>query len=270
MTTQPTPRYDDPVVLAERVGNCPRPLVLGLDVDGVLAPIVGHANDARLLDGMSEAISAVAALADVHVAVISGRSVDDLERFGFLDDTVVIGSHGMESRGHPMEPLDEGERAILIQLDELATAASHAAGAGAWVERKPASVVLQVRQADDALGNAAIEQLRDAVTLVAGASSKAGSAVLEVFARTGDKGSALVELRDRLDAATTVFVGDDVTDEDAFARLGDTDIAVKVGDTDTIAAHRLADPDTVLQWLRALSQTRQEPQGSAVPPDDAG
>ena len=52
---------------------------------------------------------------------------------------------------------------------------------------------------------------------------------------------------------TTVFVGDDVTDEDAFAHLGPDDIAIKVGDADTIATYRLHDPAAVLAWLRALS-----------------
>ena len=56
--------YDDPADIARLVGACPRPLLVGLDVDGVLAPIVDHADDATLLDGMGAAVSAVAALED--------------------------------------------------------------------------------------------------------------------------------------------------------------------------------------------------------------
>ena len=85
-----------------------------------------------------------------------------------------------------------------------------------------------------------------------GASAKAGSNVLELFTRHADKGTALVAFGARLGAATTVFVGDDITDEDAFARLGAGDIAIKVGDSDTIATHRLRDPAAVLSWLLAL------------------
>ena len=245
--------YDHPAELAELVSSSPRPLLIGLDVDGVLAPLVDHAHDAVLLDGTGDAISAVAGLDDVHVAVVSGRSLDGLAQFGFGPDVHVIGSHGMETRDRPMQQLTDVERTRLATLDDLTVAAAEHAGAGAWIERKPASVVLHVRQADRTLGREALEQLRSDADRVSGATTKAGSNVLELFARHADKGAALVECGSQLGARTTVFVGDDVTDEDAFARLGPGGIAIKVGDADTIASHRLRDPHAVLAWLRALT-----------------
>ncbi len=227
-------------------------MLIGLDVDGVLAPIVAHADDATLLDGMADAVSAVAALDGVHVAVVSGRSLAGLAQFDFGDDVNVIGSHGMETLDHPLAPLTADERARLARLDDAATRAAARAGEGAWVEQKPASVVLHVRQATEASGPAALAELTDEVGRIAGATTKAGSGVLEAFARHADKGTALVELGRRLGVATTVFVGDDVTDEEAFARLSPTDIAIKVGDADTIAPHRLRDPAAVLTFLRSL------------------
>jgi trehalose-phosphatase len=245
--------YDDPVAIARRVADCARPLLLGLDVDGVLAPLVDHADDSVLLDGMSVAVSAVAALDGVHVAVVSGRSLDGLDQFGFGNDVDMIGSHGMETRDHPMNPLSDDERERLATIDALTVEAAERAGDGAWVERKPASVVLHVRAADTERGREAMDRLRTESGKVDGATSKSGSNVLEVFARHADKGTALVALGDELGAATTVFVGDDVTDEEAFARLSPSDVAVKVGDADTIAPHRLADPTAVLAFLRALA-----------------
>ncbi len=245
--------YDDPVDIAHLVAAHPRPLLIGLDVDGVLAPIVAHADDATLLAGMAAAVSAVATLDAVHVAVVSGRSLDGLAQFGFGNDVHVIGSHGMESRDEPMTPLTAGEQARLALLTAAAGAAEERAGEGAWVEHKPASVVLHVRQADDAAGEVALTRLSEAVEAIDGAATKAGSGVLEAFARHADKGTALVALGERLGVATTVFVGDDVTDEDAFAHLGEGDIAIKVGDADTIAPYRLRDPAAVLTWLRSLS-----------------
>ena len=244
--------YDDPADLADHVSSSPRPLVIGLDVDGVLAPLVDHARDAVLLAGTGDAVSAVAGLDDVHVAVISGRSLDGLAQFGFGPDVHVIGSHGMEARDRPMPQLTDVERVRLATLDDLTVAAAEHAGAGAWIERKPASVVLHVRQADRTLGREALDQLRARADGVSGATSKAGSNVLELFTRHADKGAAVVEFASQLGARTTVFVGDDVTDEDAFARLGPGGIAIKVGDADTIAGHRLRDPHAVLTWLRAL------------------
>lgn len=244
--------YDDPADIARLVAVRPRPLLVGLDVDGVLAPIVDHARDAVLLAGMGEAVEAVADLVDVHVAVVSGRSLAGLEQFDFGDDVHVVGSHGMETRHLAMAPLDDHERELLQRIDEAAVAAADRAGAGAWVERKPASVVLHVRMADEAAGRAAIVVLKNSIASIDGATTKAGSGVLEAFARRADKGTALVELGQRLGAATTVFVGDDVTDEDAFARLAPTDVAIKVGDATTTASHRLRDPAAVLVFVRAL------------------
>lgn len=245
--------HDDPEDLARIVLRCPRPLLIGLDVDGVLAPLVDHADDAQLLDGVADAIRAVAALDGVRVAVISGRSIKDLERFGFGHDVDVIGSHGTHTRDRPLAPLDAQEQARLDRLDVLATDAARSAGDGAWVERKPTSVVLHVRQASPPRGRAAVDALAASSAAVEGAITKAGSDVLELIARGGDKGTAIVELRDRLGAATTVFVGDDLTDEDAFARLGASDVAIKVGGAATIAPYRLADPPAVLRWLHLLT-----------------
>ena len=246
-------RYDDPAEIAGRVASRARPLLVGLDVDGVLAPIVDHADDAALLAGMGAAVSAVAALDDVFVAVVSGRSLAGLAQFGFGDDVEMIGSHGMETRDHPMEPLAEDERGLLADLDVAAVTAAERAGAGAWVERKPASVVLHVRQADDSVGTTALAELADVASGLDGATVKAGSGVLEAFARHTDKGTALMALASDLGAATTVFLGDDLTDEEAFAHLSPGDVAIKVGDASTIAPHRLRDPDAVLTFLQALA-----------------
>jgi trehalose-phosphatase len=245
--------YDDPAELAGRVASRPRPLLVGLDVDGVLAPIVDHADDAALLAGMGAAVSAVATLDDVVVAVVSGRSLAGLAQFGFGDDVEMIGSHGMETRDRPMEPLTDDERTLLADLDAAAEAAAARAGAGAWVERKPASVVLHVRQADDSSGAIALHELADVAHGFEGATVKAGSGVLEAFARHADKGTALMTLASDVGTVTTVFLGDDLTDEEAFARLSPGDVAVKVGDTDTIAPHRLRDPGAVLTFLQALA-----------------
>ena len=244
--------YADAAVIARLVADLPRPVLIGLDVDGVLAPIVDHADDAVLLAGIAEAVSTVAELSGVHVAVVSGRSIADLARFGFGTDVDVIGSHGMETREHAMAPLTANESEVLVALDSAASAAAQRAGDGAWVERKPASVVLHVRQADDRTGRLALDEFLGATAQIEGSSTKAGSGVLEAFARHADKGTALLALGTRLGVVTTVFVGADITDEEAFERLGTADLAIKVGAADTMAHYRLRDPDAVLAWLTDL------------------
>jgi trehalose 6-phosphate phosphatase/trehalose 6-phosphate synthase/phosphatase len=63
--------YDDPKWLARQVAEAARPLLVGLDVDGVLAPIVSHAKDASLLTGIAESVTTLAGHDRLHVAAIS-------------------------------------------------------------------------------------------------------------------------------------------------------------------------------------------------------
>jgi trehalose 6-phosphate phosphatase len=77
--------------------------------------------------------------------------------------------------------------------------------------------------------------------------------VLELAVTDADKGSALLRLRGELGAAGVLYLGDDVTDEDAFRALGDDDVTVKVGEGDTAAQHRVPDPEGALAALRRLA-----------------
>lgn len=244
--------YDDPASLAERVAALPAPLLLGLDVDGVLAPIVRRAHEARLIDGVRQLLSQLADdEGQRQVAVVSGRSLDDLARFDFPPNVVLLGSHGLESDGAPLQ-LDGVESERLAALQQLAGRAVDAAGSGAWIESKPASVAVHIREAEPEAGRLALSELADAVEGIDGATAMSGTAVLELFARAASKGEALRALRATSDARSAVFVGDDVTDEHAFAILEHDDIGIKVGDAPTVAAYRLRDPAAVVAWLEAL------------------
>ncbi len=246
------PAFDSPTAVAAEVLALPRLLLLGLDIDGVLAPIVAHADHARLLDGTADVLTRIAACATARVAVISGRSLDDLDRFGFPDGVERIGSHGMERAANRIS-LDTTESDRYEDLRSLAEIAARQAGSGAWVELKPASVVLHVREADPGLAADSVDGLAEAAGRVEGASAMSGSGVLELFVRHGDKGSAVEQLRTEHAAGTAVFVGDDVTDERGFAALGPGDVGIKVGDAPTVADRRLPDPHAVGEFLAALA-----------------
>jgi trehalose-phosphatase len=247
--------FDDPSALASVVRAAARPVLIGLDVDGVLAPIAAHPDEAIVGDGVNECIAKLGAMGGVHVAIVSGRAIADLARFDFPAGASLIGSHGMEIGGRSIHPLDPVESRRLLALDQLASSASETAGAGTWVERKPASVALHVRQADPARADGAIVELAEAAQDVTGATVKRGSGVLELFARSASKGDALLRLAAELGAVTTAYAGDDVTDEDAFAVLDAADVTIKVGHGPTLARHRLRHPDDVAAWLHHLTQT---------------
>jgi hypothetical protein len=76
-------QFDDPNDLADLVADLPRPLLIALDVDGVLAPIVAHPDHAALTTGIHDVLGILAARPDLRIAVVSGRTVADLARFEF-------------------------------------------------------------------------------------------------------------------------------------------------------------------------------------------
>lgn len=223
--------------------------LIAFDVDGVLAPLVEHADDSRLQPGVGEALARLAERR--RVAIISGRSLDDLERlFGFAESIEVVGSHGLERRNGHAVSLDDDEQYTFDQLEILGQKAVEAAGDGAWLEYKPASVVVHVRSADRALAAPAIDAVARLASMIDGAEVKHGHMVVELLARSTSKGRALARLRS--DDRPAVFVGDDVTDESAFETMGADDVSVRVGPGDTAARYRLAGPDAVADFIHLL------------------
>jgi trehalose-phosphatase len=244
--------YEAADAVAADVWALPRPLLLALDVDGVLAPIVSHATQARLSPGVAESLKVLAHTSSVDVAVVSGRSLDGLRQFEVDPAVTVVGSHGAEVRGDPPPTLTARQEELLTRLTRLAHRSAADAGEGAWVELKPTSVVLHVRQAPPATAERARDALLRAASEVEGATVKPGHAVVELMARPADKGRAIRMLRERTRPRALMFAGDDVTDEDGFRVLDSNDIGVKVGPCDTHASRRLADPDGVRDFLQAL------------------
>jgi trehalose-phosphatase len=246
-------RYDDPAAVAGEVARLGRPLLAGFDVDGVLAPIVSHAADAALLPGLLDALTELSSR--TTVGIVSGRNVENLARFGFPDALLVAGSHGAERRGRPFEPLSATEQSRLARLRVLADRAARDAGPGAWVERKPSALAVHVREADPVTAEPALAALRIAAVSVPGAQVKSGHRVVELATRPASKAAAIAEMRREAGAGAVSFVGDDITDEDVFAVLGQSDLGIRVGEGQTSAPRRLRDPDDVLTFVRRLAAT---------------
>jgi trehalose 6-phosphate phosphatase len=244
-------RYDEPRHVAASAAALERPLLVGLDVDGVLAPIVAHADDAELLPGVLEAVAELAAC--TPVAIVSGRTIEDLRRFGFPDHVEMFGLHGLERRDERTVDLGDHEQARLDRLAAMAAEAAALAGAGAWVELKPAGVVLHVREAQpESAARSTNELLRQAED-VTGAHVLPGHGVIELLVRSTSKALAVAELRRELGGRHVVFVGDDRTDEEVFKAIGDDGCSIRVGGGPTAARYRLAGPPDVLEFLQALT-----------------
>ena len=225
-----------------------RPLLVASDYDGVLAPLRDEPSAAVPEPGTAEALARLAAVDGVTVALVSGRGVADLQATsGFEGPYQWVGSQEAEFDGPLTGELAARRDALAERLAPVVAAVS-----GAWVEAKPASVAVHVRPvADRAAAAALLDDVRgradSSLTL------KPGKDVLELAVTDADKGSALRRLRAELGAAGAIYLGDDVTDEDAFRALGPEDVSVKVGEGPTAARFRVADPTGARAVLERLA-----------------
>jgi trehalose 6-phosphate phosphatase len=265
MAPMPRAATDLPDALADeelraRLGA--RPLSLFLDYDGTLTPIVARP-ELAVLD------PAVRALLErlgerLVVGVLSGRDLDDVRALVGVPRLWYAGSHGYDIVG-PDGVAIEADVVVDVH-DALATAADALDAAltdvpGVWVERKRYADALHFRQAPDR----AIPEIEAAVDRVVatqpGLRKTGGKRVFELRPDVDwDKGTALWRLFEiaglRRGADLALFIGDDLTDEDAFRALGDDGVGIVVADDPrpTDATYRLEDPDRVRDFLELLAE----------------
>lgn len=241
-------------------------LLVGTDFDGTLAPIVDDPATARAVPESLVLLRRLAGLRRTHVAVVSGRSLADLATTVALPPSItLVGSHGAEREPHiGPAPGPEARHVARRLADALDTVA--AAVPGARVERKPIGAALHYRAVDEVLVDGLLRAVVDGPGSAPGVEVKHGKKVVELCVLATDKGTALLELVDRFGATATVFIGDDVTDEDAFTVLGPDDLAVKVGPGPSSAAWRVADPVAVSHLLAVLFEARTQHLGTRRPP----
>lgn len=248
------PLPDSLMAALDRVAATPVLLVV-CDYDGTLAPIVGDPSAALPQRESIVALRSLASLDDTHVAVISGRSLRDLAALSRLPPEVhLVGSHGSEfDPGFALELPPE----TLALRDELLAQATAIARRykGTTVEAKPAAVAFHYRNAG-AAGEDAAREVLDGPATLDGVHVTHGKLVVELSAIMTDKGAALDRLRQQVGASAVVFVGDDITDENAFRRLTAPDVGVKVGDGESLAEFSIGDTTDVARLLAVICQKR--------------
>ena len=236
-------------------------LLVALDFDGVLAPLVEHADDARPLPESAAAVRELAALPDTFTAMISGRALESLRRVATPEpQTLLIGSHGAEAwTGPSAQPLQlTQEQAQLLDRVRVAVSEVTRSHPGTWLETKPAGVVLHTRSADDDVAAAATEAARAKLSAIAGVQITDGKRVLETSVVHTNKGEGIRTLRALTGATAVLFAGDDVTDENGFAALLPGDVGVKIGAGETRASFRVESPEAFTEVLEKLLVLRRE------------
>ncbi|MBL9148148.1 MAG: trehalose-phosphatase [Phycisphaerae bacterium] len=246
---------------------CVPTLLVVADFDGTIAPIAPRPDDVQPDRDALVALRTLATLASTHVAVLSGRALGDLAaRLGALDGVLLVGSHGSEFEADFAGQLDERQRALRGELRAVARDVADGHD-GVHVEEKPAGVALHVRLASEERGASAVRALRERIGGLDGVYVKDGKKVIELSVVPMQKGIALGRIRQRVGASAVVFLGDDRTDEDAFDVLRGPDVSVKVGEGETAAAFRVADPRGAARTLARLATARERwlRAGSCVP-----
>lgn len=250
---------DTAAELAQRLQEIARTptLLVACDYDGTIAPIV---NNPELAYPHRESIAALRALAsfpDTHVAVISGRSLRDLAALSRLPAEIhLVGSHGSEFDAGFIDELGQDQLDLRRVITQELTDIAREGGSGFSIEKKPASVAFHYRNADPGLAQAAVERILSGPAKRPGVQIKTGKMVVELAVLDTDKGVAIERLRRQVAAEAVLFLGDDVTDEDAFATLSGPDLGIKIGPGKTLAHLRIADPEEAARNLALLCEMR--------------
>ncbi len=242
-------------------------LVLLLDYDGTLSPIVPSPALAVPAPGAREALERLLRRNGLDVAIVSGRGLADAkERLG-IAGIAYAGNHGMEIDGPGLRNVHPEAVTARPLLDELAAQVAPALERieGALLEDKGLTLSVHYRL----VPSHQVEQVRALVTQAVdrheGLRLTEGKMVLEVRPRVEwDKGRAVEFLLGSFAppaGSPALYLGDDTTDEDAFRALsswsggeGEGIIVSDAPRVGTAARSYLREPAEVVELLRFLSE----------------
>ncbi len=251
-----------------------QPVVL-LDFDGTVSEIVNDPDAATLVEGAAEMLESLSARCPV--AVVSGRSLADIQARVGVPGIWYAGSHGFELTSpdgshHQNETAVESIRVLESAASELR---HRLAGIdGILVEDKRFSVAVHYRN----VATDRINEVTAAVRVIGQRNNlrvTSGRKVIELRPDIDwDKGKTLDWILDRIDGPgllLPIFIGDDLTDEDAFDAIRHKGIGVAVrhaeaGDRRSSARFALDDPDAVCRFLKRLADQLAAEQDSSNNP----
>jgi trehalose 6-phosphate phosphatase len=234
-------------------------LLLAFAYDGTLAPIAATPERAQMRRRTRHLLSTAAGL--YPCVVISGRALDDIaRRLAGIPVWHVFGNHGLESESARARPAAQTRVWIQRLTRDLA------AHSGVVVEDKGLSVTVHYREAVDR--PAAIAAIEAAVEGLPGARIIGGKETLNLLPFGGaDKGVALRDALRLFCCQTGVYVGDDTTDEDAFAALPHRVVGIRVGPAeDTAARYHVESQADVDVLLETLIEVRAGDRGGTLAP----
>ena len=255
-TELPSALTDIPALLHNK-----RPAVF-LDYDGCLTPIVKDPDKAILSEEMRRTLQRLAEVC--FVAVVSGRDRANVENFVKLDNLYFAGSHGFDISGpdnmhtepggakDALPALEEADRELKKRLKSVE---------GAMVERKRYAIAVHYRNVADNQVDEVKKVTEEVIQQHPELKEGLGKKIIELKPNLDwHKGKAVLWLMEELDMnkpdIIPLYIGDDITDEDAFVTLQGQGIGILVGEHDdkTAATFRLEDVNEVQSFLNSLTE----------------
>ena len=232
-------------------------LALFLDFDGTIADIAERPELAAIPEALKARLALAQAQLHGALAIVSGRTITDLDRLLAPLELAAAGIHGLELRAQPGGPVLAASGDVLPpeireRLDALAAEhpellIEHKGESAAVHYRRAPELAERVRLATECI----LEELGEDFRL------QPGKMVVELRPADGDKGEAIRRLMQTATFAgrRPLFMGDDVTDEagfDAVNALGGWSVFVGADVPETRARYRLSDVAAVRTWLASL------------------
>jgi len=234
----------------------PKKRLLMLDYDGTLAPFRVERDRAVPYPGVSEILDRLMASGASRVVIVSGRAVKDLlPLLGLSSLPEIWGSHGLE---HQFPDGTYHVRPIKLTVQRFFRDLQEWARKKGWdnaCEAKPGGVAFHWRGLNEADQKKMKSEILDAWQ------NRAGKQYLEVHQFDGgiefrlsgvNKGEVIRQLLDEVGSGVAAYLGDDLTDEDAFRALQGKGVGILVR-TDfrpTAADVHLVPPEELLEFLR--------------------
>lgn len=230
---------------------------LFLDVDGTLLEIAETPESVVVPDELKTLLRDLSVRLDGALALISGRSIQDLDRLFAPLRLCASGIHGCERREADGRIVTPGVDPVVLEPIRAELQRYADRQPGLLLEDKGYGLALHFRRAPHLGGDVATIMRRLCERLGPGYTLQSGKCVLEIRPSGFTKGSSIAAFMEQPPFAgrTPVFLGDDVTDEDGFAAVNDLGgLSIKVGATSTatMAKQRLAGVREVHQWLQRL------------------
>jgi len=244
------------------------PLHLYSDFDGTLVPLQADPAACHLTPSQASTLTALAGVPGLHITIVSGRRLIDLQSRVGIAGLGYVGNHGLEIATPSHNFVHPGALALVTRLARWQSTLQGKLErfVGAWIENKRLSLSIHYRNLAECRRQdflAVIESYRSAITEDGQLLISDAKQVVEIRPNLAwTKGSAIQVVDDYINdgyintdrkRAKRVYFGDDISDEDAFAQW-QQDLTVLVGEANrqTHANHRLGDYRQTHRLLDAL------------------